>query len=184
VRHALKCHPGPYEATRVGKKLFEIRKEDDKRFSVGDSIELREWSPGSVEIRCNGEVHYRRPVGHPDVAEAEKTEGYVIVQDAPARYTGRTLLVQITHVERGPDWGLPVGLVVLGIASPEIGEAVSTSEAIVQDRKLVERLCRFAKGMTPFEVEFLEDVARRVKQRTMTHPQRRIAERIDRERVP
>ena len=31
-----------------------------------------------VEILCNGVVHYRRPVGHPDIAELERliAKGY------------------------------------------------------------------------------------------------------------
>lgn len=30
-------------------------------------------------------------------------------------YTGASLACEITHVERGPDWGIPSGFVVMGI---------------------------------------------------------------------
>lgn len=33
----------------------------------------------------------------------------------PVMYTGRGVLALITRVDRGPDWGLPVGLAVMGI---------------------------------------------------------------------
>lgn len=31
------------------------------------------------------------------------------------KYTGAFQLVNVTHVERGPDWGLPIGLAVMSI---------------------------------------------------------------------
>lgn len=37
------------------------------------------------------------------------------IPDAGGRYTGKSEVVDVTYISRGPDWGLPVGLVVLGV---------------------------------------------------------------------
>lgn len=50
--HELKCWPEPFQAIVRGDKTFEIRK-DDRPFSVGDFLHLREWSP-------NGEAYLGR----------------------------------------------------------------------------------------------------------------------------
>lgn len=33
----------------------------------------------------------------------------------PEKYTGAELSTIVTHISRGPDWGLPVGLVVMSV---------------------------------------------------------------------
>lgn len=43
--HYLKCHPEYYQAVKSGRKSFEIRKEDDRRFEEGDTLVLQEWEP-------------------------------------------------------------------------------------------------------------------------------------------
>lgn len=45
MTHELKCWPGPFDAIRSGVKRFEFRSEADRRFAVGDTLDLREWSP-------------------------------------------------------------------------------------------------------------------------------------------
>lgn len=45
--HALKTWPDFFERILDGTKTFEVRKEDDRRFSVGDTLLLQEWLPGS-----------------------------------------------------------------------------------------------------------------------------------------
>ena len=42
--HELKVWPEEYQLLQIGKKEFEIRK-NDRNFQVGDSINLREWNP-------------------------------------------------------------------------------------------------------------------------------------------
>ena len=41
--HDLKCWPEFFEPLSDGRKRFEIRKEDDRVFCVGDTLRLREW---------------------------------------------------------------------------------------------------------------------------------------------
>lgn len=42
--HELKCWHGPFADVCEGRKLFEIRRTDDRTFGVGDVLYLREWS--------------------------------------------------------------------------------------------------------------------------------------------
>lgn len=41
--------------------------------------------------------------------------------DPRATYTGRALTFRIGYLSRGPEWGIPVGLVVFTLLSPEDG---------------------------------------------------------------
>lgn len=40
MRHILKCHADNFDAVVEGRKRFEIRHEDDRRFAVGDVLAL------------------------------------------------------------------------------------------------------------------------------------------------
>lgn len=86
--HTLKCWPSAFEATRKGRKCFEYRSEEGRDFGVGDRLMLREWDPHS---------------DYPNTGGA-----------ASRRYTGRTLTVKVTHLERGR-FGIPDGFVVMSI---------------------------------------------------------------------
>ena len=44
--HELKCWPEYYELVRDGKKSFELRK-NDRYYTEGDLLVLREWEPNS-----------------------------------------------------------------------------------------------------------------------------------------
>lgn len=43
--HKLKTEPQYFEAALDGSKSFEVRREDDKRFAVGDTLILQEYVP-------------------------------------------------------------------------------------------------------------------------------------------
>ena len=62
--HELKTWPIYFNAILEGKKTFELRK-DDRRFSKGDTLHLREWSP-------EDEAYSGRWI---DVTVTYKTEG-------------------------------------------------------------------------------------------------------------
>lgn len=40
--HELKCDPGPFQATYIGSKTFEVR-VNDRDYKVGDTLHLREY---------------------------------------------------------------------------------------------------------------------------------------------
>lgn len=96
--HELKTHPAPFSRTIDGLKMFEIRK-DDRGFKTGDALMLREWAPC---FACH-ERYIVEPCG---TCEGEG-----------GHYTDRVFHALVTHIERGPSWGLPEGLVVMGLGS-------------------------------------------------------------------
>ena len=46
--HQLKCHPGPFEQTRIGAKTHEFRM-NDRDFRVGHILVLNLWDPETEE---------------------------------------------------------------------------------------------------------------------------------------
>ena len=45
MRPDLKTWPEFFAAVIDGRKTFEVRRTDDRRFAVGDVLRLREWDP-------------------------------------------------------------------------------------------------------------------------------------------
>ena len=91
MRHELKCWKDPFEVALYDRKHHEIRK-NDRGFEVGDEILLKEWIPA------------------PRPRRDDEPQG---------AYTGRDLLVVVTYISRGPEWGIPEGLVVMSIERPK-----------------------------------------------------------------
>lgn len=88
--HELKTWPEPFAAVLDGSKTYEIR-VDDRGFKVGDRLRLREYDPHfhCDRITCIG------------------------------RYTGREILVEVTHLSPGGSWGLPANMCVMAIRRVE-----------------------------------------------------------------
>lgn len=66
--HELKVWPPFFDAVRVGNKTFEVRK-DDRDFTEGDTLILREWNPYKPEPKytgreCRLKVTYKLTGGH------------------------------------------------------------------------------------------------------------------------
>ena len=80
--HKLKCWPEDFDAIVTGAKRFEIRREDDRHFEVGDTLVLQEFDP----------LLYTQ------------------------NYSGREWVGLVRFLVRGPDWGLPLGMVVMSLA--------------------------------------------------------------------
>lgn len=75
MHHRLKCWPEFFEAVLRGAKRFELRRNDDRVFSVGDLVTLREM--------------------HPSYWRADNTR-------APEEFTGREIEVRVLYVISGP----------------------------------------------------------------------------------
>ena len=73
--HDLKTIPEYYEAVRIGKKNFEVRK-NDRDYKVGDALSLQEYDP--VEKRYTGRSIGFTVIYILDNPEFVK-EGYVIM---------------------------------------------------------------------------------------------------------
>lgn len=82
--HELKTDPEPFAASLRGDKPYEIRR-NDRNFSKGDMLILRETLHGGVEM----------------------------AEGAPLEYTGRVLSRWVTEVRSG--YGLKDGWVILGV---------------------------------------------------------------------
>jgi hypothetical protein len=84
--HELKTDPAMFRAVAEGVKTYEIRK-DDRGFEVGDRLYLNETLSTGAEMAAG----------------------------APLEYTGGQIGVIVTHVLRGPIYGLADGWVILSI---------------------------------------------------------------------
>ena len=57
MNHKLKIWPEYYEAILEGKKTCEIRREDDRHFNVGDTLELQPFDPKENVYLENKPLH-------------------------------------------------------------------------------------------------------------------------------
>ncbi len=89
--HVLKCWPPYWADVASGRKNFELRR-DDRGFSEGDVLILREFDPLAGDVASDGE------------------------------YTGRTCKRRVSYLLCGPAaiaFGLVEGYVVLGLSSTQ-----------------------------------------------------------------
>ncbi len=87
--HVLKTWPEPFAALLDGTKTAEFRR-DDRGFQVGDELLLREFDPGAITAAQ--------------------------IYDLSAGYSGREIKRLVSHVVRGPAFGVPDGFAVLSLA--------------------------------------------------------------------
>lgn len=88
MNHELKTDPQVFQALVEGKKTYELRK-DDRGFAVGDTLTLRETKHTGAEMAAG----------------------------APLEYTGRFDRRIVTHILRGPIYGLMEGWAILSCAA-------------------------------------------------------------------
>lgn len=89
--HALKTLPPYFKGVADGAKTFELRK-NDRNFSVGDILILKEWKMGSTD--------------------ATGPELVVIKEQG---YTGREVMKTISYILKGGQFGLAKGYVILAL---------------------------------------------------------------------
>ncbi|HMJ04772.1 MAG TPA: DUF3850 domain-containing protein [Chthoniobacterales bacterium] len=94
MTHILKVWPGEFEAVQRGVKLHEVRR-NDRDFSVGDSLILREFIPKLDQT-----------TGQPARDENGSTIG---------TFTSHEVLRYVTYITPGGAWGLPADICVLSI---------------------------------------------------------------------
>lgn len=93
MKHELKTDPEVFDAVARGEKTFEIR-QDDRGFSVGDTLILRRTKHTGYEMR---RLKYT------------------------LEYTGEQEQRTVSHVLRGPIYGLADGWVILSLSpKPEL----------------------------------------------------------------
>lgn len=93
--HYLKTDREAFIQVGKGFKKAEFRKDDrEERYDVGDTLVLVE-----VVTEPSGGI------------------------DQPHRVTptGRDFTVQVTHILRGPDYGIPTGYCMMSITQPNLG---------------------------------------------------------------
>lgn len=98
VCHTLKTDPEVYDAVASGAKTFEIR-FNDRGFQVGDALLLRRTVNTGEEMAAG----------------------------APLIYSGEEVRRVVSHVFRGPLYGLADGWVILSLAQAEPGQQARAS---------------------------------------------------------
>ncbi|MBT2773799.1 DUF3850 domain-containing protein [Halomonas sp. ISL-60] len=147
--HILKTDPDVFEALVRGDKTYEIR-FDDRGFSVGDALCIQET----------------------------KSSGHDMANGAALEYTGRTTARTVTHILRGPLYGLSDGWVILSVDNPA-RDAINQAEAIEQWAGCLEKIILHvetehakdpnyptigAEGMGEFAADMREAAARLLQQ--------------------
>ena len=66
--HSLKVWPEFFEALESGKKTFEVRRDSDRGFAVGDMLNLKEFEPSPsgghyTDRQINRKIVYKLPGG-------------------------------------------------------------------------------------------------------------------------
>lgn len=84
--HELKTDSALFAPVALNTKRFEIRK-DDRGFAVGDTLRLRETASTGAEMAAGAEL----------------------------KYTGRHCFRCVTHIMRGPCYGLLEGWALLSV---------------------------------------------------------------------
>ena len=117
AEHSLKCWPDEFAAVLDGSKTHEYRRDDRGGYEVGDILVLREWFPTTIERQ----------------AEISATAPLQLTVRSGS-YSGRELRRRVTHVLRGPAFGVAREYVVMSLAYAgsrddlDVGEAIPLSE--------------------------------------------------------
>lgn len=85
-QHQLKCWPESFQPLSRKEKFAEFRIDDGRNFQVSDILSMWEWQPA------------------PSYAD-----------DARGVYTGEQAKFRITHIVRGPAFGIPKDFVMMSV---------------------------------------------------------------------
>lgn len=115
TQHELKTSPEPFTAMWEGRKVHEYRR-NDRGYDVGHTLFLREY----VHIE-DEDVYFceESPPGHggSHSGRYEEPEGTCLFcgDIFPDMYTPREMVVVVTHMNEGPDYGIPEGYAVMSV---------------------------------------------------------------------
>lgn len=106
--HDLKSWPEYFAAIADGTKTFEVRK-DDRGFTVGDHIRLREWDPVSEdytgrEVERRITYAFRGPFIPPSKDEVQFAvlgHGIVVLAVVPVRFEDSRIHPAVVEAARG-----------------------------------------------------------------------------------
>lgn len=96
--HDLKCHPEPFQALLDGTKTGEFRL-NDRNYEVGDILHQREYIPGGTKV-------FARFTNLTQTIDSFHGE---------SRYTGRSVDHLVTHIVKGPAFGIPDGYCMMSL---------------------------------------------------------------------
>ena len=119
--HMLKIWPQYFAAVMDGTKTFEVRK-DDRGYTVGDMLVLREWEVTGIVGRPSG-IGGFRDVGGYTGRECQHTVAYIL-RDVP---------------------GIEDGYVVMGLSSPRM-EALERLYDAIKSVRVIESIPRPIHG--------------------------------------
>ena len=118
MEHTLKLWPKYFREVRAGRKTLELRREDIRRFSVGDLLILLEYDPDQITQAPSPDAP-RAPL-HPDPALADDSGGY----------TGAVCRVQVLDVLRDPEgrWLQPnIAALSIRLLDPPLRDDLGTA---------------------------------------------------------
>lgn len=130
--HDLKTDPEVFDAVACGQKTFEIRR-DDRGFRVGDSLLLRRTKYTGRQMRI-------RP-GH-----------------CPLVFTGETERRTVSHVLRGPVYGLEDGWAILSFKSNATGAPPVSSEEKDYQLEKYEEIVGFLRSRLAIQTRALKEL--------------------------
>lgn len=114
AKHSLKTWPESFEPIVAGQKTADFRK-DDRRYNVGDTLRLREWSPETS-------------------------------------YTKRVVEVKVTHILRGPDFGVPEGYVMMSFSFDTEARPEPVVDYLAETWDMFKIFCE-GRGLNPDELD-------------------------------
>lgn len=103
MTHELKIWPEFFQPVLKREKNFEVRRDDDRDFQVGDILHLREWAPCTT-CGTTGSIRHSIWISTCPACNGEK-----------GKHTGFDTVRIVTYVLKGPKFGIPAKVSVMSL---------------------------------------------------------------------